>query len=194
MASKVPTTEKFEKQDFDLFGALAALDKKDYTYLDNLTEEQVKKFVPYMLLHWMSAIKGGGLLGSYYVVSTDAHANKYMFNEYVQKHPKLQWMMLCAASPGMGKQFHQWIPHLSNKIGELKESAKLREVSDYFQKIYKNVDESTLQEVSKSYTLTQNHKHRIARLYPNMKVSDIEVMAEIVSSEDLDEYEREAGN
>jgi hypothetical protein len=55
---KVATDEKFDKQDFDLFEALSALDKKDYGYYDRLTTEQQKKFVPFMMLHWMSAIKG----------------------------------------------------------------------------------------------------------------------------------------
>ena len=31
--TKVPTDEKFEKQDFDLFEAITAIDKKDYAAL-----------------------------------------------------------------------------------------------------------------------------------------------------------------
>ena len=112
MATKTPVDEKFENVDFDLFEALSSMDKKDYGYYDRLTEEQQKKFVHYMMMHWMSAIKSSGELGAYYLMNTDYTANKYFFNEYVQKHPKLQWLMLCASSPGMGKQFHQWIPHL----------------------------------------------------------------------------------
>ena len=133
MATKKPATpvdEKFEKQDFDLFEALAALDKKDYGYIDKLTEEQQKKFVPYMMTHWMSAIKGANDIQGYYLMSTEYHANKYLFNEVVQKHPKLQWQMLCASSPGLGKQFHQWIPHLSSKIAQLKETPKTKEINE----------------------------------------------------------------
>ena len=55
---KVSQDEKFENQDFDLFEALAAIDKKDYHWFDNLSEAQQKKFVPYMMLHWVSAVKG----------------------------------------------------------------------------------------------------------------------------------------
>jgi hypothetical protein len=64
MATKktTPTDEKFVAQDFNLFDALAAMDKKDYDYYDRLTDEQQKKFVPYMMTHWMSAIKRSGLL------------------------------------------------------------------------------------------------------------------------------------
>ena len=118
MATKksTPVDEKFEAQDFNLFDSLTAMDKKDYGYYDRLTEEQQKKFVPYMMTHWMSAIKGSGDVQGYYLRSVDYHANKYLFNEHVQKHPKLQWYMLCASSPGLGKQFHQWIPHLGSKV------------------------------------------------------------------------------
>jgi hypothetical protein len=41
MATKKPATpkdEKFEGQDFDLFEALSALDRKDYGYIESLTE------------------------------------------------------------------------------------------------------------------------------------------------------------
>ena len=87
---KLSADEKFTKQDFDLFEALTAIDKKDYSYFDKLTPEQQRKFVPFMLIHWVSAIKGNKDLQSYYLQSTDYHANKYLFNENVQKHPKLQ--------------------------------------------------------------------------------------------------------
>ena len=70
--------EKFENIEFDLFEALAAIDRKDYTYYDRLTEEQKKKFVPFMLIHWVSAIKGNSELQNYYLQSTDYHANKYL--------------------------------------------------------------------------------------------------------------------
>ncbi len=51
--AKTPTDEKFEKQDFNLFEAIAAIDKKDYGYYDRLTPEQQRKFVPFMMLHWI---------------------------------------------------------------------------------------------------------------------------------------------
>ena len=47
---KLAPDEKLEKQDFNLFEAIAAIDKKDYDYYDRLTPEQQKKFVPFMML------------------------------------------------------------------------------------------------------------------------------------------------
>jgi hypothetical protein len=53
MATKktaIPADEKLENQDFNLFEAIAALDKKDYGYYYRLTPEQQRKFVPFMLI------------------------------------------------------------------------------------------------------------------------------------------------
>ena len=95
----VPVDEKFDKQDLDLFEVLAALDKKDYDFFDRLSPEQQKKFVPFTMIQWLSAIKGSEGLSRYYVMSTAEYANKYLFNENIQKHPKLQWLMLLARQP-----------------------------------------------------------------------------------------------
>ena len=190
----VPQDEKFENQDFDLFKALEAIDKKDYGWFDSLTEDQQKKFTPYMMLHWMSAIKSGGMLGAYYVMSADANANKHMFNERVQQHPKLQWLMLCAASPGMGKQFHQWIPHLNAKLGELKSVATKKEVKDYFDKVFTGVSASDIDEAASQYITDQHHKVRLAKMFPEMKITDIEALSQHVTKQDIDNYEHECGN
>lgn len=190
----VPQDEKFENSELDLFKTLEALDRKDYGWWDTLSEEQQKKFLPYMMLHWMSAIKSNGMLASYYVMSTDANANKYMFNERVQQHPKLQWLMLCAASPGMGKQFHQWIPHLNAKLGEFKTTANKKEVKEYFTKVFAGASSSDIDEAAEQYVTDQRHKVRLAKMFPEMKIADIETLAAHVTQQEIDEYERQSGN
>ena len=196
MATKksTPIDEKFVAQDFDLFDALTAMDKKDYGYYDRLTEEQQKKFVPYMMTHWMSAIKGSGDVQGYYLRSVDYHANKHLFNEYVQKHPKLQWYMLCASSPGLGKQFHQWIPHLGSKVTSLKESAKVKDIKEYYTKIYPKVDSDDIDEIAKQFVVEHKRKCYLAETYPNLKQSDIEVLSQLVTDEDIKQYEKDRGN
>jgi hypothetical protein len=196
MATKksTPIDEKFVAQDFDLFDALTAMDKKDYGYYDRLTEEQQKKFVPYMMTHWMSAIKGSGDVQGYYLRSVDYHANKHLFNEYVQKHPKLQWYMLCASSPGLGKQFHQWIPHLGSKVTSLKEPAKAKEIKEYYTKIYPKVDSDDIDEIAKAFVQEHKRKCYLAETYPNLKQSDIEVLSQLVTEEDIKQYEKDRGN
>ena len=196
MATKksIPVDEKFVAQDFDLFDALTAMDKKDYGYYDRLTEEQQKKFVPYMMTHWMSAIKGSGDVQGYYLRSVDYHANKHLFNEYVQKHPKLQWYMLCASSPGLGKQFHQWIPHLGSKVTSLKEPAKTKDIKEYYTKIYPKVDSDDIDEIAKAFVQEHKRKCYLADTYPNLKQSDIEILSQLVTEEDIKQYEKDRGN
>lgn len=192
--AKVSTDEKWEKQDFDLFQAIEAIDKKNYDWFSQLSEEQQRKFVPYMMLHWISTVKGSNQLVQYYLLSTESYANKHMFNEVIQKHPELQWLMLCASSPGIGKQFHQWLPHLSAKIGNLKEAAKLKDVSDYLEKVFTKADKSSVKEYATAFTTQQNHKHRIAKLFPDSKLEDVEVLSTLLTSDDLDKYDEYCGN
>ncbi len=191
---KTHPDEKLDKQDFDLFEALVALDKKDYSYYDRLTEEQKRKFVPFMLLQWMATVKGSKELQSYYLQSTDYHANKHMFNELVQKNPKLQWLMLCAASPGIGKQFHQWIPNISVSISKLKSPAKLKDIKEYFTKIYPKVDTDTINEISKIFVEEHKKKLYLSEIFPNLKISDIETLSQLVTNEDITKYEKARGN
>jgi len=190
----VAKDEKFEKQDFNLFEALDALDKKDYGYYDRLTPEQQKKFVPFMLIHWMSAIKSNGDLSRYYVISTNEHANKYLFNERVMKNPKLQWLMLCAASPGLGKQFHQWIPHIKDRVSKLREPAKTKDIKEYFKKVYKSASDSDLTAISEVFVETHKRKMYLAEKFPNMKFEDIELLSELITDDNIHEYEKELGN
>lgn len=194
MATKKPVDEQFDKQDFDLFEALNALDKKDYGFYDRLSPEQQKKFVPYMMLLWMSAIKGSEGLQRYYIMATNEYANKYYFNEYVQKHPKLQWLALCAASPGLGKQFHQWIPNIKERVSKLQEPAKIKDIKEYYKKIYPKASNDDIQAVSEAFVEQHKKKCYLASKFPNMKFDDIDLLTELVTDKDIEEYERDSGN
>ena len=189
-----PVDEKFDKQDLDLFEVLAALDKKDYDFFDRLSPEQQKKFVPFTMIQWLSAIKGSEGLSRYYVMSTAEYANKYLFNENIQKHPKLQWLMMCASSPGVGKQFHQWIPNISPKVSKLQTAAKLKDIKEYYKKIYPRAGSDDIDAVSEAFVDGQKRKLKLAELFPNMKLSDIEQLNAVISDEDLSRYLRDLGN
>lgn len=191
---KLSADEKFDKQDFELFEALNAIDRKDYSYYDRLTPEQQRKFVPFMMLHWISAVKGNRDIQSYYLQSTEYHANMHMFNENVQKNPKLQWLMLCAASPGIGKQYHQWIPHIRDRVSKLKELPKTKEIKDYFKKIYPKSSDSDLSAISEAFVDSQRKKMYLASKYPELKFDEIELLSELITDQDIEEYEKSLGN
>jgi len=190
----VPKDEQLEKEDFPLFEAITALDKKDYGFFDGLSPEKQKKFTSFMLVRYLSYLKGSGELAGYYAMSTNYHANKYLFNEYVMKHPKLQWLMLCAASPGLGKQYHPWIPQIKEKVSLLKEEAQLKDTKEYYKKIYPKANEDDVTEVAKAFVTEQRKKFYLATVYPTMKLSDIEVLSQMVTDEEIKEYERDRGN
>lgn len=99
---------------------LPALDAKDREFYDNLTDEEKKAFSGYLMLRYCSAVRGDPDFEHYYIMSTNECANKHMFD--LAKHPKLQWLMLTAASPGFGKQNHVWLkqkPKPKNATGPL---------------------------------------------------------------------------
>jgi len=183
-----------EKQDFNLFEALVAIDKKDYGYYDRLLPEQQKKFVPYLLIQWISAVKANHSIQEYYLQSTEYHSNKYLFNENVQKHPKLVWLTLCAASPGLGKQFHFWIPHIRERVSKLKENAKPKEIKEYYKKIYPKSSIDDINIISEAFI--DNHQKRmyIGTEFPTLKYDEIELLAELVSNEEIADHKRYSGN
>jgi hypothetical protein len=102
--------------------------------------------------------------------------------------------MLCASSPGLGKQFHQWIPHLSTKVSQLKETPKEKDVKDYFGKVYPKADDGSLQEISKEFVNEHKKKTYLAKQYPDLKYTDIELLSSLVTEEDIRRYEEDRGN
>lgn len=191
---KTSSDEKFQDIDFPLFDAIAAIDRKDYYYFDSLTAEQQKKFVPWMLLHWISSVKANTSLQQFHLLSTEEFANKHMFNENISNHPKLQWMMMCAAGLGQGKQFHQWIPHIKEKVSKLKEKAVTKDIHEYYTKIYKNLSENELKELSKAFVKEQTRKVYLAETFPNLKFDELEILNDIVTDDEIKKYQEETGN
>lgn len=192
--AKVAADEKLEGQDFDLFKAIEAIDRKDYGFYDRLTPEQQKKFVPFMMVQWISAVKGRVEIQEYYLRSTDYNANTHLFNEQVQKNPKLQWLMLCAASPGVGKQFHQFIPQIRDKVKKLREAPSQKEIKDYFKKIYPGVLDTDISEITNAYLDSNRKQLYIANNFPDMKYDEIDLLAGLISDEDIAQYEKDLGN
>lgn len=192
--AKVSADEKFEKIEFDLFEALFALDKKDYDYYDRLTEEQQQKFNPFMLIKWLTYVKGKTEAQQYYILAGNDYANKYLFNEIVGKHPKLQWLMLCSMSPQLGKQFRQWIPQIGERVSKLKDSAKLSDIREYYNKVYPKADSELIDEIAKLYVDQHKKKVYLAQKFPEMNFDDIETLSGFITDDDIKNYEKEYGN
>ena len=191
---KIKADEKFEQVEFSLFDAIEACDRKDYSYYDKLTPEQKKKFHPYVMLTFLSSVKANKALQEFHVLSVNEIANKYAFNEVISKHPKLQFLMLCASTLGKGKQYHQWIPSLRPKVTKLQEPATKKEISEYYSKLYPKTDASLINELAEEYVKQHKRKVYLAQQFPNLKIEDIEVLNDLVTDEEIEKYERDLGN
>ena len=91
----------------NIHSEMQALDHKDRGFYDDLTEDERKKFSPFLMIRWGSAVQGSRELQEYYVVATNERLNKHFFT--VNRHPKLQWLMATSVSPDMGAHRHTWI-------------------------------------------------------------------------------------
>lgn len=171
----------------DLFKCLDALDSKDYDYYDRIDNEERRTLSPYILLMWISLLKNNGNISEYYVLSAN-NVNLHFLNENVNKHPKLQWLLLCSVSPGMGKQYRKWIPQLSKKFSNLEEPMKMKDAVEYLKKL-----DISDKEIAKELVVTQNREQYLASNFPHMKLADIKTLSKLITNEEIQAYERDKG-
>lgn len=93
----------------NLFQVITHIDKKDYGYLQTLTEEQVKEIQPYVLMKWLSSAPMEEI-DEYYTLAVNETVNTNFWQ--LSKYKDLQWKLMCAC--GIGKFVkHQWISSVS---------------------------------------------------------------------------------
>ena len=106
------------------------LDSKNRDFYDELTAEERKKFSTFLMIRWGSTVSGSQELQEYYVQSVNHYLNKHFFT--MHRHPKLQWLMATAASPGMGAMRHNWIAPKKKEVGASAIKKQLRELYPHF--------------------------------------------------------------
>ena len=106
------------------------LDVKNRAFYDELTPEERRKFSTFLMVRWGSAVDGSQEIQEYYVQSVNHYLNKHFFT--MHRHPKLQWLMATAASPGMGAQRHNWIAPKKKEAGASAIKKQLRELYPHF--------------------------------------------------------------
>ena len=109
----------------DIINEMAQLDLRNRDFYDELNDEERKKFSTYLMLRWGSVVNGIPELQQYYLQAMNERVNKRFFE--LNKHPKLQWLMLTTVSPNMGKHRHEWIAY-SGKTVKNKRAAKMLEL------------------------------------------------------------------
>lgn len=75
----------------DIFRVLGAVDRRDKTFYDNLTDDERKAFSPYIMLRWVSTVNSNPVLEQWYVEETNRMVNINYFT--LAKHPKFMWLM-----------------------------------------------------------------------------------------------------
>ena len=142
---------------------LGALDAKDYGFYDKLTPEQQKTVAPFLLNRYMSIVKDGkprhkGVqIEAYYLMATNEQVNTQYFE--LAKHPKLVWQLLCTVSPGMGKQFHQWVGH------KKKDKGNTNKVRKYIEQLHPSAKRDELDWLCTQYT--EKEIKALDKLYGN---------------------------
>lgn len=105
---------------------MRAFDRKDRGFYDSLTEEEQRKFAPFLMIRWGSAVEGSRELEEYYVIATNERMNRNFFSINTARHKKLQWLMATSVSPNLGAHRHPWIaPYKRDKA----QSAKRRAIA-----------------------------------------------------------------
>lgn len=89
---------------------LSAFDRKDRSFYDDLTDEEKKKFSPYLMLRYGSCVEGSADFQTWYLCATNERVNRNFFDISTSQHKKLQWLVCTTASPNMGVHRHYWLP------------------------------------------------------------------------------------
>ena len=88
---------------------MAQFDSKNRQFFDELTDEEKKKFSPFLMIRYGSSVSGNRDLQEFYLIATNERLNKKFFAVNTAQHKKLQWLMATSVSPGLGNFRHNWI-------------------------------------------------------------------------------------
>ena len=126
------------------------LDRKNRNFYDSLTDEERKKFSNYLMIRWSSTVSASQEVQEYYVQSCNHYLNKNFFA--VNKHPKLQWLMATAVSPGLGAFDHTWITLKAKEKGD-------NEIKKTLMELYPNMKMTDIETLSKVVDKKQLKEH-----------------------------------
>jgi hypothetical protein len=87
---------------------MRAIDCRVKGWWESLTEEEVKKISPFVLMRWTSAVQSSNSdIEFHYIALVNELVNKHY--NIVRHHPELQFKLLQCVGLGVS-QYHKWIP------------------------------------------------------------------------------------
>jgi hypothetical protein len=116
------------KDKLSIKSEMTAFDRKNREFYDSLTDEEKKKFSPFLMIRYGATVTGSADLQAYYLMSCNERLNKNFFDVNTTQHKKLQWLLATTVSPGMGTQYHQWLAAKKKETGNNKAKKFLREL------------------------------------------------------------------
>ena len=146
----------------DIINEMAQLDLRNRGFYDELNDEERKKFSTYLMLRWGSVVNGIPELQQYYLQAMNERVNKRFFD--INKHPKLQWLLLTTVSPNMGKHRHEWIAY-SGKTAKNKRAQKLLE-------LYPHIKNDEAELLAQSITDDQYKSMLVERGYTDKEIKE----------------------
>ena len=150
-----------KKPQIPLKEIMAAIDKKDRNFYNNLSDEQKKAFSAWMMMRYCSRVQGRDAAN--YIYMTNELVN-YQFSE-VSKHPELQWLLLSAC--GVGKiQFHPYLkPPNSRK--------KKNKIFEFIYSIYPHMKAEDINNMIDINTKEELTEFAVAHGYDDKTIKDI---------------------
>ena len=150
-----------KKPQIPLKDVMSAIDKKDKTFYNKLTDEQKKAFSAWMMMRYCSSVQGRDAAN--YIYMTNELVN-YQFSE-VSKHPELQWLLLSAC--GVGKiQFHPYLkPPNSRK--------KKNKIFEFIYGIYPHMKAEDINNMIDINTKEELTEFAVAHGYDDKTIKDI---------------------
>jgi len=103
---------------------LNAMDRRDFDWYANLSDEHKKKWSSWLFLRYASSVNGKSRDDA--LLNTNEFVNKHYVDLY--KHDELMWKLFCLTGSGK-KEFHQWIKAPNSK-------KKTDKVSEFVSEVY----------------------------------------------------------
>ena len=86
------------KPKLDLATTLAAIDRKDYSYYDKLSDDMKKLYTPFVLMRFMSSATNSGGLHEFHIQMINDYVNSDFWT--LSKYPDLQHLLMCLCGTG----------------------------------------------------------------------------------------------
>lgn len=96
---------------------LKAMDTKNRSYYDSLTDQQKKDFSSWLLMRYASSVEGK--FGAYSLYAVNEVVNRNFHD--LRNHPELQWLLLTAVATGQSQKHTFIAPGKRGKKNRLSE-------------------------------------------------------------------------